>query len=201
MGGDAGLPLWSVMRGAASLELLPQTEIVAGVETYVLKSSGKYGEHQLWLDLASGGLPRRIEIHKQAGNLFNDEQLGTSPAPDTEARPDASRPLALPARREYSSRIDKIQIEKREGAFVITGFEDEFSITYATGKVLERRSEFKAGVVDINPEFPENAFRFDVAIPNGTRVSVVENFPLEYQGRIDSNHEWVDGKIRERVGK
>jgi hypothetical protein len=202
MGGDAGLPLWSVMREAASLELLPQTEIVAGVETYVLKSRGKYGEHQLWLDPASGGLPRRIEIHKQAGNLFNDEQLGTSPAPDPEAPPDRRRPAPLPARREYSSRIDKIQIEQKDGVFVITGFVDEFSVTYATGKKREDRTEFKVRAVEINPkDFPENAFRFDIVIPNGTSVSVLENFPLEYQGRIDSKHEWVEGKIRERLGK
>src|SRR5262249_15084364 len=62
--GDGGYPLWTILRESGSLELLPQTEIIDGSETYVVKSQGKFGEHRLWLDLACGGLPRRIEIKK-----------------------------------------------------------------------------------------------------------------------------------------
>jgi hypothetical protein len=197
MQGDAGRPIWTVMAEAGSLELLPQTEMVGGVPTHVLKSKGKYGEHQVWLDPASGGLPRRIEVYKHPGNLLNDEQLGTAPAPDADVRE-----RSAPARREYSRRIDKIQIENKEGVFVVTGYEQEFSVTYADGKKRENRNEFKIESLDIDPAmFPENAFRFDIEVPNGTRAALLENFPLEYQGRIESNHEWVDGKIQKREGK
>jgi len=200
LSGDAGIPIWTIMREAESIDLLPTTEVVDGVETFVLKSRGKYGQHQVWLDPASGGLPRRIEIQKIAGNLFNDEQLGTNSAPDVEQA--AGRRLRLPARREYSDRIYKICVENKGRLFAITGFDDEFSITYADGKKQAGKKEYKVRALDVDPNpIPENALEFDVEIPNGTRVVVYDNFPLEYSGRADINHEWVDGKIEKLAGK
>ena len=209
--GDAGYPLWTVMREAGSLELLPQTEVVDGAETYVLKSVGKYGEHRVWLDAASGGLPRRIEIDKQSGNLLNDEQLGSTPFPK-ETPLDPNRRIQIPVRRPRSAastRIDKIHIENKDGLFVITGFEEEGRTTFSDGKNPEpndgttpppkRGHKFR---VDIDPkDFPEDAFRFAIAIPNGTPVSVLDNYPLEYQGPVKTEHEWVDGKIQNRLQK
>src|SRR5260370_8571358 len=72
--GDGGYPVWTVMREAGSLELLPKAEIVDGVETLVLRSQGKYGEHKVWLDPASGGLPRRIKATKPPANLLHTRQ-------------------------------------------------------------------------------------------------------------------------------
>jgi hypothetical protein len=191
--GDAGYPLWTIMREAGSLELLPETETVGGVETYVLKSVGKYGEHQVWLDPASGGLPRRIEVHKRPGHLLDSEQLGTSPAPD----PNKPIKFSLRIFRTYSCRIDKIQIADRDGVFIMTEFESEENSELTTGKTRVEKIERKFRVLDINPkEFPENAFRFDIEIPNGTPVWVTEN-----DSRKPTRFEWVDGKIRERAGK
>ena len=53
MEGDGGLPLWTVMGEDTKLELAPEPEKIAGVETWVLKSRGKYGEHKVWFDPAS----------------------------------------------------------------------------------------------------------------------------------------------------
>jgi hypothetical protein len=193
LSGDGDNPLWSIMREAGSLELLPETEIVDGVETHVLKSVGRYGEHQLWLDPASGGLPRRIEVRKRPGHLLNSEQLGASPAPDFNKPIKTIRGLY----REYSSRIDKIQIENRDGVFVMTGFESEENSTLSNGKPRVNKIETKFRVIDIDPkELPENCFRADIEIPNGTRVWVTEN-----DQKIATKFEWVDGKIRESAGK
>lgn len=206
MTGDAGLPLWTIMRESGSLELLPKTEIIDGVETYVLRSRGKYGEHKVWLDPASGRLPRRIEIEKVSGNLLDEQQLGTAPAPNTAAPPKQAPPVRAPVMqltRGFSTRIDKVKIEKKEGLFVITGYEEEGGITTADGKAATRkRTEIQFQVVEVNPQkFPENAFRFDVEIPNGTIVAVTDNDPPGYQGPVKTEHEWVDGKIRERAAK
>jgi len=212
--GELGSPLWTVMREAGSLELLPQTEMIDGIETYVLKSRGKFGEHKLWLDPASGALPRRIEVHKLPGDLLNDEQLGTATAPaNAEPQPGTGRQIPRPVmrpHREYWTRIDKIQIENQKGIFVITGYEDEGRITFVDDKpppdgdakkTLGMKVEHKFRV-DVDPqEFPEDAFKFAVEIPNGTLVSVLDSYPLQYQGPVKTDHEWFDGKIRPRAGK
>jgi hypothetical protein len=215
MAGELGSPVWTVMREAGSLELLPQTEMVGGVPTYVLKSRGKFGEHKMWLDPASGGLPRRIEVHKLPGDLFNDEQLGTAGAPsqDAESPPEPGRrgpPLLGRPHQEYWNLIDKIQIESQKGAFVITAYESEVRIVFAGDWPLPKDGAKQPLVVkdeckfrvDVEPkEFPENAFKFAVEIPNGTRVSVMDGYPLEYQGPVKTEHEWFDGTIRARGGR
>lgn len=202
--GDGGVPVWTVMRESGTLERLPKTELVNGTETYVLKSRGKYGEHKLWLDPASGSLPRRIEVTKVAGNLFNEQQLGTAPVADAQPNPRApNAAVQLPSPSGFSTLIDNIQIENKDGKFVITGFEEKGSITHADGKIVnQNKTEIKFDVVDVNPPvFPENAFRFEVEIPNGTLVSVVDDLPPGYQGPAKTEHEWVDGKIRALTGR
>lgn len=193
MSGDAGYPLWTVMREAGSLELLPKTEIVDGVDTYVLLSKGKYGEHKLWLDPTRGALPRRIEVHKYPGNLLGKEQLGTTPPPTV---PPPRRTGSGPAYQECFCRIEKFEIENKGGAFIVAGFE-HFSVnTVSTGKKLESRGQLKPSVLEVDPEFPDNAFRFDIDIPNGTTVWVREANENNFNGK----YRWVDGKIVEAPG-
>src|SRR5262249_41657694 len=157
-----------------------ETEVIDGIETYVLKSRGKYGEHKVWLDPAHGGLPRRIEIHKLPGNFLDDEQLGTPPA----LRPGRTQ-------NEDWTLIDKIQIQKQKDVFVMRGYESAVSLVFAdvknprekttrrpTGPMTELRFR-----VEVDPrEFPADAFRFAVEIPNGTPLLVEDNLPLRYQG-------------------
>jgi len=210
--GDAGYPLWTVMRESDSLERLPATEIVDGCETHIVRSRGKFGTHRLWLDPASGGLPRRIEVSKQPGDLVNDEQLGTSTAPNPPAEPPTKR--RIPVRRprsEYWGRIDNIQIENQKGSFVITGFDTHVGTTFV-GETSqksdadkkprfnwERAYEFRV-VVDPQ-EFPEDAFRFAIAIPNRTPITVLDSAPLENQRPVNMEHEWMDGKVVKQAGK
>lgn len=206
--GDAGFPLWTVVRESGSVELPPETELVNGVETLAIKCRGKFGDHQLWLDPSSGGLPRRIEVHKRTGNLLNDEQLGSTPAsvPPTKDNGKGLPTLnGLRVRTESWVRIDNIQIENQKGTFVITGF-DEQGFTRFAGKEADGagkpgpKIEHRFRVVVDPPEFPKDTFDFAVAIPNGTRVSVGDDRPLEYQGPAETTHEWVDGKIRALIG-
>jgi hypothetical protein len=198
MGGDAGYPLWTIMREAGSLDLLPQTEAVDGVETYVLMSTGKYGEHKVWLDPASGALPRRIEVHKRAGNLFDQKQLGTILPPDTGTARPPREPGSGPTWRETFVRIEKIQIQSKGDAFVVAGFEEFSENIHSTGKKQESRTGFKPRVLEVNPQdFPANAFQFDIEIPNGTLVSVRE----AKQERYNSDFHWEDGKVLPGRGK
>ncbi len=213
--GDLGAPLWTVMREAGSLELLPGTEKIDGFETYLLKSRGKFGEHKVWLDPASGALPRRIEVHKLPGDLLNDEQLGTGVAPPPVAEPQTKTGRRSPSLNgaplsEHWTRIDKIQIENQKDVFFIAAYESEIKITLAGAKpVPDDGAKQPSGIkgeykfrVDVDPlEFPEDAFRFAIVIPDGTPVKVIDSYPLRYQGPVKTEHEWVAGKIRARVSK
>ena len=209
--GDAGYPLWTIMRESGSLKLL-ETERIGDRDTYVLESQNKYGHHKLWLDPAAGSLPRRIEVRKRAGNLLNDEQLGTTTIPKPSAEADPKPLVQLQSRRPHKAswlRIDNIQIENLNGAFTITGFEQQGRITFVGEPEDENDGQPKPVNkmelrfrVDIDPRtFPDDAFKFAVAIPNGTMVFVADKSPLEFQGPARPEHEWIDGQVRERSQK
>jgi hypothetical protein len=203
MEGDAGLPLWKIMGEDTLLELLPDSETVAGVETYVLTSRGKYGEHKVWFDPSGGGLPRRIEVQKHNGNLYNDEQLGSRTTQEAATKSEAKRPR--PSHLESAYKIDNIQIEKKAGVFVITAFDcDSGHITEGGEKQLWRRRSFRLRAIDVDPEpWPEGTFRFDVKIPDGLILAMYENAPLKIDGTTNpaSTYEWRDGRPQRRIGR
>jgi hypothetical protein len=201
--GDAGYPLWAVMGEASNLELLPDPEEIGGDETWVLKSRGKFGEHTVWFDPQKGGLPRRIEIRKQNGDLYNDEQLGSRPADSPPRRGKPGQPAPFEARQDIFDRIDNIQVEEKDGVFVITGFDCAHRFTRVrTRKPVETRSEFRIRAIEIDPKLTEGALEFDIKIPNSTRVGVFLNAPLEFSsGSPDTYEEWNDGKLQKPPGQ
>ena len=200
LSGDADEPIWDVMREASTLELLPETEEVGGVQTHVLNSHGKYGEHTVWLDSKSGGLPRRIEIRKQLGNLYDDNQLGvlagqSGDEPRRIVKVGSGNGITgifqKPDIREFSLRIDKIELENKNGVFVMTSWNSEENTTTGNAKTERRvRSEHSVPSVNFGPEaVKEDAFRFHADIPNKTRVIVMDGGP-------GAEYEWIDGEIK-----
>jgi len=197
--GDADKPLWEVMRETSTLELLPETQEINGAKTYALESRGKFGEHTVWIDPDRGGLPRRIEIRKNLGDLYSEIQLGARVgAVDEAPRKPGSIPRAAPPRqppdiRAFSLRVDDIQIEKRDGAFVMTAWKTEEKVTFGDGRPGDRREEHAVGAVDFKPEtWPKDALRLTIEIPDKTRVSVRD-------GLDGTNYEWIGGEVRVRA--
>jgi hypothetical protein len=203
--GDGGLPLWEIMGEDTALELLPETETIAGIETYVLTSRGKYGEHKVWFDPSSGGLPRRIEVQKHNGNLYDDEQLGSRTTQEAGAKPEAKRPRTSPVHRESAYIIDNIQIEKKAGVFLVTAFDhDSGHVSEGGEKQPWRRRSYRLRAIDVDPEpWPEGTFRFDVKIPDGLILAMYENAPLKIDGTTNpaSTYEWRDGRPQRRIGR
>jgi hypothetical protein len=195
--GDDNQPLWLLMREASALTLLPDMEEIDGVPTYVLKSVGKFGEHTVWIDPARGGLPRRIYVRKQSGNLYGDVQLGSRSGVADEPPPQPGRKLPSTQPRDYrefSARIDNIQIEKKDGVFLMTAWKSDEKITFGSGKIGGRQSEHSVTAVDFKPEsWAKNAFRLDIVIPDKTRVDVRD-------GLTGAVYEWVGGTIQLRGG-
>ena len=178
---DARRPIWKVMREAGTLELLPEERVIDEHPTRVLRSSGPYGRHTLYLDPKFGFLPRRVEVHKQTGHLWNDVQLGVEQNPSARV-PEAAR-ARLKARgmlqpnyeiSDSSSLITNFQIEEKSGQFVTTAFDYLQKQTIKTeGRVEEKqeKTEYRGRVFEVNPEnWPANAFDNSVDIPDGTPV-------------------------------
>lgn len=203
--GDGGLPLWTVMGEDTVLELFPEPEKIGHVETWILKSRGRYGEHKVWFDPANGGLPRRIEVRKQLGDLLNDEQLGSrAPGEPGPTNPERGQPQPPAARKDVFVQLDNIQIENKSGLFVMTAF--DYRLRYQvikTQKEIERREELRVRTIDVDPKpGSEDAFQFDIKIPNELRVGIFTNAPLEFgSARADTYEEWIDGKLRKRPGQ
>ncbi len=193
--GDAGQPIWKVMRDSSTLEVLPETEVIGGFETLVLKSRGKFGSHTLWLDMKAGGLPRRIEVVKKLGDLYDDDQFGARIGQAEEPpRLPGKRPPPdqKPDLRESSLRIEDIRIENKDGVFFIAAWNADERITRGDGKSNGGHVEYSVSTVNVKPEtWPENAFRPSIEIPNKTRVFARDGLP-------GTEYEWLDGKIQVR---
>jgi len=194
---DARVPIWKVMREAGKLELLSEEQVIDQHPTRVLRSTGPYGTHTLYLDPKFGFLPRRVEVHKQNGHLWNDIQLGVEQTPS--ARVPAATRERLKARgmlqpnfeiSDSSSLITNIQIEEKNGQFVTTAFDYVQKQTIKTeGRVEEKqeKTEYRGRVFEVNPEnWPANAFDNSVDIPNGTAVRT----PNPGRSLV-----WKDGKV------
>ena len=172
--------LWTLMREAANLELSPDVELVAGHKTRVLTSTGRFGEHKVWLDPEFGFLPRQVVVSKQSGHLFNAIQLGVEQDPSARVPAAARLPPGTKIRPKYTiekseSRLDNIELAKSEDRFVITGFDYVQEQTFKFADRVEQRklkTEYRAQIVDLQADgWPPNAFETTVAIPNGTPVS------------------------------
>jgi hypothetical protein len=195
--GDGEQPIWDVMRDSSALELLPETEVIGGVETSVVRSEGKFGTHMLWLDPKYGGLPRRIEITRKLGNLYNDNQLGSrigQPQEPLRAGGKGPPPNQKPDLRESWLRIDDVRIEKKDGVFVMTAWNEDWKLTRGDGKTMGERVEFSVSSVNFKPEtWPDSAFRPSMEVPNKTRVTARD-------GIRGTEYEWVGGKVQVRAG-
>lgn len=190
--GDGDRPVWDVVRDGLELEVLPEMETVGGAATYVVRSRGRFGRHTLWLDPEAGGLPRRIEIDKQPGHLFSNTQLGVETTPRSAKQAQGLPPGFLKKRilEESHQLWDKIQIEKRQGIFVITAFDTATRTTMRVDDNVEKsvtRIEYRTSVVDLDPAtWPPSAFLPRVEIPNGTRVTTRDP---------QAPAVWIDGKV------
>jgi len=183
---DAREYLWTLMSEATSLELSPDAKLVAGHKTRVLKSTGRFGEHKVWLDPEFGFLPRQVVVSKQSGHLFNAIQLGVEQDPS--ARVPAAARARLQARgmtiqpkytiEKSESRFENIQLAKSEDRFVITGFDYIQEQTFKFADRVEQKklkTEYRVQIVDFQPDvWPSKAFETTVTIPNGTPVSSAE---------------------------
>ena len=55
---------------------------------------------------------------------------------------------------------------------------------------------------DLTKTWPEEAFQFDIKIPNELRVGIYVNAPLEFGAAVaDTYEEWIDGKLQKRPGQ
>ncbi|MSR58685.1 MAG: hypothetical protein EXS05_13700 [Planctomycetaceae bacterium] len=185
------------MREASTLTLSPEAEEIDGMPTYMLKSRGKFGEHTVWIDPAHGGLPRRIEIRKQLGDLYDGNQLGSriGLAKEPLRKPGQGLPnMQPPDIRAFSLRIDNVQIENKEGVFVLTAWKATEKITFGDGRSGDRQTELSVSAVDFKPEtLPDDAYRPEIEIPDKTTVQVTD-------GLAGTQYEWVGGKIQVRGG-
>jgi hypothetical protein len=147
-------PLWRVVRGAETLQLLPEMETVDEIPTHVIRSVAREGTRTMWLDPKEGCLPRRIEIHRL------DDKV------------------------DFLYRYEKIRIERKEGVPVIVGFEAVTKGTYADGKESEFRREFRLRSIDFDrAAWPATAFQGSIEIPDGTPVIVKPAGAANYEWR------------------
>jgi hypothetical protein len=154
-------------------------------------------------ELQSGGLPRRIQIHKQLGNLYDDNQLGAlagqaGDEPAQFAKVGSGKGINSFRQkldiREFSFRIEKIKLEAKDGAFLMTEWNaDEIMITGDARAERQVRTENSVRSLDFPLGNREEVFRFQTQIPNKTQVIVMDGAP-------GAQDEWIDGDVKLRAG-
>jgi hypothetical protein len=199
--GDGGKPLWDILTSASSLEVLSEPETIDGHFTWIVHSRGPHGIHRIWFDPESGGLPRRIEIRKGIGDLYQDEQIGSRPdESEPKRRSKAGEVTFNRSRQAIVVQYDQFELKKLGDQFVIMGFDacsEETSEkdvrNIAKAKYRIRSFERQEGPWPIDP------IQFDIPIAEGIPVGIFENAPLEF-GRMSATRyaDWVDGKLRDR---
>jgi hypothetical protein len=193
--GDNDQPLWQVMRDASSLEVEPETERIAGSETIVVKSRGRYGAHKLWLDPAIGHLPRRVEVLKETGDNMNDRQLGveiTSPTLPRELESRLRPVPRIPTMYGYRLVVDNIRIENKDGVPVVTGYDFVTTMTFEKERTVEIRNECRVRSMTVGGDaLPEADFQPAITIPEGTLVRINGSPAVDRAA-----YEWRNGRLQ-----
>lgn len=180
-----------VMRGASSLQLREEMEVVDGYPTYVLEADTKYGKHILWIDPEYGFNPRRIVIHKNIGDFYHKTKLGVPPPP---LRPGLNAMIPWCARVRTELTVESIEIEKVGEVFVLVSAKITDHAEYENGQFTEVTTTCKRTDIDFNSDFEAMMEAFLSNIPDGTRVSF-----LDGRGISGVRYEWFNGKVRSKV--
>jgi hypothetical protein len=199
--GDGGQPLWDVLTSASSLEVLPEPESIDGHVTWIVESRGKYGIHRIWFDPESGGLPRRIEVRKGLGDLYQDEQIGS--------RPEESEPMAREksgsirfnrSRQSILTRYDNFELRKQGDQYVIMAFNSRNETAFEKDVRHVGEATYRVRTFERRDEpWPTDPIQFDIPIDEKRPVGVFENAPLEFGSMSATRYaDWVDGKLRDR---
>lgn len=159
------------------------------------------GEHTLWIDRKSGCLPRRIQIRKQLGNLWDDVQIGalagqsSEPAERTVVAPNGIKSrIRTPDIREFELTVDNIELQEVGGLFVMTKWSVEETTAIGNAKA-KRRSTSQNSVRDVEfvKDVEPKSFQLETVVPNGTSVNVMDGAP-------GARYEWIDGAVKQRGG-
>ncbi len=165
------VPLAEILRQS---KLSARKAELGGKPVWVLEATGNSGAHALWLDPATGFLPRRIEQRKKI------EDSPVFPADD----------LHLPAARltEEALIVEAVQIEAYGKTELLTGFTTRLTRHFDNGQSATWTSTTRVRDVKLNPDFAkDDPFKISTPVTDGTRVFVHDEPNIVY--------EWLNGKI------
>lgn len=176
----------------SDLRLLEQQEEIEGNLSYAIEAQTLYGEHKFWLDPTVGYLPRRVEVHKEKGDL-----LFNGPLSDFTIENDDNQRIALA---RYDVIIDSIKYLKIGEVNYPTQARIITKMTYSDGRIIERERHHKRLNIDVDPNF-DLLVDFRIFAPEGTRV-YHENYPsILYEWRGNKIIPLVDEQALDDIEK
>ncbi len=143
-------------------------ERLNGVEAVVLRATGKWGEHTVWLDPARGHLPLRVVQVKRPQDLI---------APD--GKTFGSYGAITQGRQE----IETTRVENIQGHPVITGYRIVIRLSYPDSPEWVVRQNVSLSDVRLMENFTRDPIVFTAQIPDGLRVSVQDQLQIRYVWR------------------
>ena len=159
------LPVWQILEESKGLTLRDKMEDVGGASCYVLEAQTPYGKYTVWLDPKCGYLWRRATVHKEGSDL----QWGKPISDNQSTEDDPEMPYPMTGVASYDLEIRDVDIQERDGHFVIAGATEAYAEKHVTGEVVLETRTSKLLDIDFSPDF-EALGTFDMKIPDGTPV-------------------------------
>ncbi|MBX9584337.1 MAG: hypothetical protein K2X87_28900 [Gemmataceae bacterium] len=176
------IPLPELIRdGRVKTEPTP----LNGKPAVLVESAGRWGRLNVWLDPANGYLPVRIAQEKSAGDLIYEGVPVGSVTKDEDGKP-----VKLTSwKQEYNiSRINKVGAGR-----MVTEFRHTATNTYADGSTDDLIEEVSISDIKVVDRWDKDPFVLSTIVPDGTKVSVWDDQPIQY--------EWRGGKIVKTVNQ
>ena len=157
--------------------------VLNGRPVSIILASSQWGKITLWLDPARGHLPLRFLQEKTGDHLCFEGRAVKKDTLDEDGHP--SPKIA------FSEQFDTTRIEKVAGRLMVTEYVRHEKSRYANGQTKEDTERVALSEIKPVDVWQKDPFVLKSIVPNGAKVTVADDRPIEYV--------WMDGKIVKAV--
>ena len=160
-----------------------KNEELNGIPVVVVLAVSKWGKATIWLDPKRQHLPVRFLLEKTAEDLINEGEKVKNIKHDFDGRPTAMS--------SFVEQFDTTKIQSVGGRLMVTGFIHRETTRYADNTIRQDAYQIDLSEIKMVDKWDKDPFVLKTIVPNGTRVTVADDRPIEYV--------WMDGKIVKAV--
>jgi hypothetical protein len=176
-------PVTTILKETASVRLRETMESVNGSLCYVIESSGKDGEHTVWVDPEHGYNIAKAKVRKSGNNMAFGEPMGPKNPPVIDPATGWQRPEIT----GFSFELYNVKFEEVDGRWVPIEADYDTTTQYDNNRIAKETRHHRRTLVDLEPDFEAIGAFSAAELPDGTHVMMPEAQGVRYK--------WLNGKI------